>query len=157
MRCTQCAGQLKALAAMVRPAQPIYKTAFLSINNPLTPMADTQAWALQWVGRAVCGSVTGMVLAGQDRWLCLLEGSDVQVSALANAMQRRERPKQWLLLMTDPRAKMRMFPQHRLCWRDGATPLEMAAFLGDLRRHTARSQVWHADVNTVLPLLEPAE
>lgn len=142
---------------MVRTAQSIYKTAFLSINNPLTPMADTQAWALQWVARAACSSVTGMVLAGQDRWLCLLEGSDTEIRALVNAVERRERPKQWLVLMTDTRAKSRMFPQHRLGWGSGATPLEMAAFLGDLRRNTARSQVWHADVHTVLPLLEPAE
>jgi Sensors of blue-light using FAD len=142
---------------MVRSAQTIYKTAFLSVNNPRTPMADTQAWVLQWVARACLNGVTGMVLAGPDRWLCLLEGSEAQVTTLAAAIERHERPKQWHLLMTDSRAKVRMFPQHRLGWHSQATPLEMAAFLGDLRRNPARSQTWHATIDEVLPLLEPQD
>ena len=142
---------------MVRTAQTIYKTAFLSVNNPRTPMADTQAWVLQWVARAGSSSVTGMVLAGPDRWLCLLEGLEAQVTVLTAAIESHERPKHWHVLMTDSRAKARMFPQHRLGWIGLATPLEMAAFLGDLRRNTARSQIWHATVDEILPLLEPKE
>jgi hypothetical protein len=142
---------------MVRSAQTIYKTAFLSVNNPRTPMADTLAWVLQRVARNCSSSVTGIALAGQDRWLCLLEGSEAQVSTLAVEIERQERPKQWHVLMTDSRAKARMFPQHRLGWHSQATPLEMSAFLGDLRRNTARSQIWHASIDEILPLLEPKE
>ena len=139
------------------PLPPLYKTVFLSVNNSLTPMSDTQARVLEWAGRSAASSITGMALAGHDRWLCLLEGDQPQVSALVNVIKRHERSRPWTLLMTEPRAKLRMFPQHRLGWQNHATPLEMAAFLSDLRRLPSRSQVWHASHHETAALLEPVE
>jgi hypothetical protein len=139
---------------MVRTAELIYKTAFLSVSNPLTPMLDTQAWVEQWAARTSASSVTGMVIAATDRWLCLLEGEVMQVKALLAAIERHERPKLWMVLMHEPRAKSRVFPQHRLGWRNDATPLEMGFFLSDIRRHASRSQVWHTSVEDALPLVE---
>ncbi len=120
-------------------------------------MADSQAWVYQMCARAGASSVTGMVLAAQDRWLCMLEGQLAQVEALAAAIERRERSRQWVVLMTNPRARERMFPQHHVGWRNGATPLEMTAFLSDLRRHSSRSQIWHISVEDAAPLFESDE
>ncbi len=139
---------------MVRIAPLIYKTVFLSVNNPLTPMLDTQTWMEQWTARASANRVTGMAMAAADRWLCLLEGEAAQIKTLLSAIERHERPKLWMVLMHDPRAKTRVFPRHRLGWRNDATPLEMGFFLSDVRRHASRAQVWHTSVEDALPLVE---
>ncbi len=117
-------------------------------------MLDTQTWVEQSVARASASQVTGMAMAAADRWLCLLEGDAAQVQALLAAIERHERPKVWSVLMYEAHAKIRVFPQHRLCWRNDATPLEMMFFLSDVRRHASRSQVWHTSVEDALPLLE---
>lgn len=142
---------------MAKAAPLIHKTVFLSVNNPLNQMADSQAWVRQLSVRVGASSVTGMALAGHDRWLCMLEGELAQVEAMAAAIERRERPKQWTVLMTNPRTRERMFPQHRIGWSDGATPLEMTAFLSDLRRHSSRSQIWHISVEDAASLFESDE
>ena len=142
---------------MVRTAQSLQKTVFLSVNNPLTPMADTQAWVQQMCAQVHASSVTGMVLAGAERWLCLMEGEAEQVGAMLAMMQRHARPRQWHVLMSDQRARARMFPQHRMGWRNACTPLEMAAFLSDLRRHPGRTQAWHFSLNDIFAMLEPVE
>lgn len=139
---------------MVRTAQLIYKTVFLSVNNPRTHMPDTQMWVEQWVAHTRASSVTGLAMAAADRWLCLLEGEMAQVQALLAAIERHERPKLWMLLMYEAHAKCRVFPQHRLNWRNDATPLEMGLFLSDVRRHASHTQVWHTSVEDTLPLLE---
>ncbi len=144
----------KIYGVMTKAAQLIHKTVFLSVNNPLNQMADSQAWVRQLCARAGASSVTGMALAAHDRWLCMLEGELAQVVALEAAIKRRERPKHWVVLMTNPRARERMFPQHRVGWSNDATPLEMVAFLSDLRRHSSRSQVWHISVEDAAPLCE---
>jgi Sensors of blue-light using FAD len=150
-------GTVKAIAAMVRPAQILHKSVFLSVNNPRTPMADTQAGVQQLCASAEARSVTGMVLAGCDRWLCFLEGHAAEVAALSAAIAQHERPRQWHVLMSNPQTKVRMFPQHRIGWRNDCTPLEMAAFLSDLRRSTSRSQIWHIPLDSIFELLEPSE
>jgi Sensors of blue-light using FAD len=142
---------------MVRPAQLIQKTVFLSVTNPLTQMTDTQAWVQQACAREGASSLTGMVLAGSDRWLCLLEGEQLQVDAMTRAIQLHVRPREWHVLMTDSRAKTRLFPQQRVGWRPDCTLLEMAAFLSDLRRYTSRSQLWHINDHQVAALLEPGD
>jgi hypothetical protein len=142
---------------MVRSAQILHKHVFLSVNNPRTPMPDTQTRVQQLCAGVGRESVTGMVLAGSERWLCLLEGSAEQVQELSAGIERLERPSQWHLLMTNANARGRMFPQHRLGWRNGCTPLEMAAFLSDLRRSPSRSQLWHIPLDTIFGLLEPVE
>jgi hypothetical protein len=142
---------------MVRSAQLIQKTVFLSVNNPLNPMEEIQDWVEKLCARLAAHSVTGMVLAGSDRWLCLLEGEAVHVEAIVQSIQRHIRPREWHVLMTDERARVRMFPQHRVGWRSNCSPLEMAAFLSDLRRQTSRTQLWHVKVNDVSALLEPVE
>lgn len=141
---------------MVRPALLIQRTVFLSVNNPLMNMADTQAWVQQLSARATASSVTGVVLAGCDRWACLLEGEHTQVELMVQAVQRYIRPKQWHVVMTDDRAKVRLFPHHRVVWRADCTMLEMAFFLSDLRRNTSRSQIWHLNTHALAALLEPA-
>jgi Sensors of blue-light using FAD len=138
----------------VRNAQLIYKTVFLSVNNPRTHMPDTQTWVEQCVARTSASSVTGLAMSAADRWLCLLEGEMAQVQALLTAIEQHERPKLWMVLMHEPRAKTRVFPQHRLSWRNDATPLEMGFFLSDVRRHASRAQVWHTSVEDALPLVE---
>jgi Sensors of blue-light using FAD len=141
---------------MVRPALLIQRTVFLSVNNPLMNMADTQAWVQQLSARATASSVTGMVLAGCDRWLCLLEGEPIQVELMVQAMRRHIRPKAWHVVMTDARAKVRLFPHYPVVWRADGTMLEMACFLSDLRHGKSRSQMWHLDAHALTALLEPA-
>lgn len=142
---------------MVRSAQILQKSVFLSVNNPRTPMADTQARMQALCASAPMYSVTGMVLAGSERWLCCLEGDAAQVEQIVAAVERLERPRQWHLLMTNNHAKVRMFPQHRLGWRNGCSPLEMAAFLSDLSRSPLRGLVWHIPLDNIFAMLEPAE
>ena len=142
---------------MARPAQLIQKTVFLSVDNSLTQMSDTQAWVLRMSAQAGSSSITGMVLAGSDRWLCLLEGEEHQIESLTQDMRRHLRPKEWHVLMTDARAKARWFPQYRMGWRTNCSLLEMASFLSDLRRFTSRSQLWHITAHAVAALLEPMD
>jgi Sensors of blue-light using FAD len=142
---------------MVRLAQLLQTTVFLSVDSPLTQMADTQAWMQGIATQAGTHSVTGMVLASSDRWLCLLEGEPAHVDALALTIQRHIRPRAWHLLMTDTHATTRFFPQHRIGWRADSTLLEMAAFLGDLRRAASTSQIWHTSAHAVAALLEPSD
>jgi Sensors of blue-light using FAD len=142
---------------MVRSAQILYKCVFLSVNNPRTPMADTQDRVEQLCTSAGAGSVTGMVLAGRERWLGFLEGDALEVNAVVAAIERHERPRRWYKLMTDGDAKGRMFPQHRIGWRNDCSPLEMAAFVSDLQRNPSQSQVWQIPLIHIFELLEPLE
>ncbi len=144
-------------SAMVRSAQLIQKTVFLSVNNPLMPMSDIQQWVEGMCVLESVNSITGIVLAGADRWVCLLEGEENQVEAMTQAMRLHLRPRQWHLLMTDARARVRMFPQRRVGWRNDCNLLEMSAFLSDLRRHTSRTQLWHIDANALSAVLEPKD
>jgi hypothetical protein len=141
---------------MVRSAHLFQTTVFLSVCNPLTPMADTQAWVQQLAAQH-SSSVTGMAMAGSDRWLCLLEGESADVDAMALSIQHHVRPRTWHVLMTDTQAQTRFFPLQRVGWRADCTLLEMAAFLGDLRRYITRSQVWHVSEHAVAALLEPVD
>ncbi len=142
---------------MVRSAQLIQKTVFLSVNNPLTPMSDIQSWVEAMCGLDTASSVTGMVMAGSDRWICLFEGQESQVEGITQAIRQHVRPRQWHVLMTDARARVRMFPDSAVGWRNGCNLLEMSAFLSDLRRHTSPTQQWHTDANAVSALLEPQD
>jgi hypothetical protein len=142
---------------MVRSAQLIQKTVFLSVNNPLTPMAETHTEVAQLMERVDLRGVTGVVLAGLERWLCMLEGEHAQVQTATALLEGHLRPKQWHVLMSDSRAKLRMFPGSNLHWRSRCSHLEMAVFLSDLRRVPSRSQHWHVGVDQTLRLLEPAE
>jgi Sensors of blue-light using FAD len=142
---------------MVRSAQILYKSVFLSVNNPRTSMADTQDRVQQLCTSPGTDSVTGMVLAGRERWLCYLEGDALGINAINAAIERHDRPRQWHKLMSDGHAKGRMFPQHRIGWRNDCSPLEMAAFLSDLQRTPSPSQVWHVPINHICELLEPVE
>jgi Sensors of blue-light using FAD len=141
---------------MVRPALLIQRTVFLSVNNPLANMADIQDWVQEFAARATASSVSGMVLAGGDRWLCLLEGESTQIESMAQAIRRHIRPKEWHGVMTDTRAKVRCFAHHGVVWRGDCSMLEMAFFLSDLRRYTSRSQIWHITAHALTALLEPA-
>jgi Sensors of blue-light using FAD len=142
---------------MVRSAQLIQKTVFLSVNNPLTAMSDIQTWVEAMCALDTANSITGIVMAGSDRWICLFEGSEPQVEAITQAIRLHVRPRQWQVLMTDARARARMFPNSAVGWRNGCNLLEMAAFLSDLRRHTSRTQHWHTDVKALSALLEPQD
>jgi Sensors of blue-light using FAD len=139
---------------MVRSAQLIQKTVFLSVNNPLTPMSDIQTWVAAMCALDTANGITGIVMAGSDRWICLFEGPEPQVEAITQAIRLQLRPRQWHVLMTDARARLRMFPNRTVGWRNGCNLLEMAAFLSDLRRNTSRTQYWHTDANTLWALLE---
>lgn len=141
---------------MVRTAQTLHNAVFLSVNNPLTQGADTQSWMQQLLDHAQASSVSAMVLAGPDRWLCLIEGPVAQVSQITAAMQRHLRPREWYVLSTNEHAGERMYPQHRMGWRSDATPLEMAAFLSDIGRYASRTQTWHISLRDAFELLEPA-
>jgi Sensors of blue-light using FAD len=157
LRAADCrARSHKGKWAMVRPALLIQRTVFLSVNNPLMNMADTQAWVQQLSARATATSVTGMVLAGCDRWLCLLEGEPSQVESMVQAVQRHIRPKEWHVVMTNTRAKGRLFPHRPIVWRMDCSMLEMAFFLSDLRHCKSRSQTWHVNAHALTALLEPA-
>lgn len=140
---------------MVRAPQPIHASVFLSVNNLLTSAADIYAWTQQTAQRSHASSITGMAVAGHDRWLCLLEGDHAQVQALLGSIQTHGRPRAWHVLMSNKHARQRLFPHHRLGWHADATPLQMAAFLSDMRRHSSASQVWHTNVEDALPWLEP--
>lgn len=142
---------------MARPAQLIQKTVFLSVNNPLTPMSDIQTWMEAMCALGTANSITGVVMAGSDRWICLLEGLEPQLEAITQAIRLHLRPRQWHVLMTDARARVRMFPHGAVGWRNGCNMLEMSAFLSDLRRHVSRTQLWHTDANALLALLEPQD
>ncbi len=142
---------------MVRSAQLIQKTVFLSVNNPLTPMSDIQAWVEAMCALDTASSITGIVMAGSDRWICLFEGVEPEVEAITQAIRLHLRPRQWHVLMTDARARVRMFPNRAVGWRNGCNLLEMAAFLSDLRRHTSRTQHWHTNASAVSILLEPQD
>ncbi len=142
---------------MVRSAQLIYKTVFLSVNNPRTPMADIQAWVESTCALDTASTITGLVLAGSDRWICLFEGLEPQVLAITQAMRLHLHPRQWHVLMTDARVRVRMFPQRPVGWRHGCNLLEMAAFLNDQRRQTSRTQHWYTDTNALSALLEPQD
>jgi hypothetical protein len=113
---------------MVRTAQLIQKTVFLSVNNPLTPMAETHTEVAQLMERVDLRGVTGVVLAGLERWLCMLEGEHAQVQTATALLEGHLRPKQWHVLMSDSRAKLRMFPGSNLHWRSRCSHLEMAVF-----------------------------
>lgn len=147
----------KKYCVMVRSAQLIQKTVFLSVNNPLTPMSDIQTWVEAMCALDTASSITGIVMAGSDRWICLFEGLESEVEAITQAIRLHLRPRQWHVLMTDARARVRMFPNRAVGWRNGCNLLEMAAFLSDLRRHTSRTQQWHTDANAVSVLLEPQD
>jgi Sensors of blue-light using FAD len=142
---------------MARAAQLIQKTVFLSVNNPLTPMSDIKTWVEAMCALDTANSITGIVMAGSDRWICLFEGLEPQVEAITQAIRLHLRPRQWHVLMTDARARVRMFPNSAVGWRNDCNMLEMAAFLSDLRRHTSRTQHWHTDANTLSALLEPQD
>jgi hypothetical protein len=142
---------------MVRSAQLIQKTVFLSVNNPLTPMSEIQTWVEALCALDTANSITGVAMAGSDRWVCLLEGLEPQVEAITQAIRLHLHPRQWHVLMTDARARVRMFPGRAVGWRNGCNMLEMSAFLGDLRRHTSRTQHWHTDANALFALLEPQD
>jgi Sensors of blue-light using FAD len=142
---------------MVRSAQLIQKTVFLSVNNPLTPMSEIQTWVEVMCALDTASNITGVVMAGSDRWVCLLEGLQYQVEAITQAIRLNIRPRQWHVLMTDARARVRMFPNSAVGWRNGCNMLEMAAFLSDLRRHTSPTQHWHTDANALSALLEPKD
>lgn len=142
---------------MVQSAHLLQTTVFLCVDNPLTQMLETQSWVQQMATQLGSTSVTGMVMAGSDRWLCLLEGEPDQVELMAQALRRHVRPRTWHVMMTDNQAKTRFFPQHRIGWRADCTLLEMAAFLSDLRRYVTRSQVWHISEHAVAGLLEPVD
>jgi Sensors of blue-light using FAD len=141
---------------MVRATQQIHASVFLSVNNLLTSAADIHAWTQQTALRSHASNITGMAVAGHDRWLCLLEGDQAQVEALLGSIQTHGRPRTWQVLMSNKHARQRLFPQRRLGWQADATPLQMAAFLSDLRRHSSASQVWHTSVEDALPWLEPS-
>lgn len=147
----------KKYCVMVRSAQLIQKTVFLSVNNPLTPMSDIQTWVEAMCALDTASSITGIVMAGSDRWICLFEGLESEVEAITQAIRLHLRPRQWHVLMTDARARVRMFPNRAVGWRNGCNLLEMAAFLSDLRRHTSRTQHWHTDAHAVSVLLEPQD
>jgi Sensors of blue-light using FAD len=142
---------------MVRSAQILYKSVFLSVNNPRTPMSDTQDRVQRLCTSPGTDSVTGMVLAGRERWLCYFEGDALEITAMTAAIEQHERPRQWHMLMTDVHAKERMFPHRRIGWRNDCTPLEMAAFLSDLQRNPSNSQVWQVPISHIFELLEPVE
>jgi hypothetical protein len=142
---------------MVRSAQLIYKTVFLSVNNPLTPMQETQAWVESMCASDAATSITGLAMAGSDRWICLLEGAEAQVEAMTQSMRLQLRPRKWQVLMTDARARARMFSRGGLGWRNHCNLLEMAAFLSDLRRQSSRTQHWSVASSALSALLEPQD
>jgi hypothetical protein len=147
----------RAYAAMVRSAQILYKSVFLSVNNPRTPMPETQDRVQRLCTSPGTDNVTGMVLAGRERWLCYLEGDALEIAAITAAVERHEKPRQWHMLMTDVQAKGRMFPNQRIGWRNDCAFLEMAAFLSDLQRNPTRSQIWQTPIPDIFELLEPME
>ncbi len=141
---------------MVRStAHLIQKTVFLSVNNPRTPMAEAQLLVQGLIDSLGAADVSGIVLAGTERWLCLIEGPAAQVEEVTSAIELKLRPKEWHVLMTDARARARMFPDLRIGWRSGCSHLEMVALVSDLRRHGTRTQLWFFDANETLHLLEP--
>jgi Sensors of blue-light using FAD len=142
---------------MVRNAEVIYTCVFLCISNPRTSMTETQTRAQQLRNGASTDSVTGMVLAAKERWLCYLEGNATQVKDFAIALERIEQPRHWHLLMHNSQSKQRSFPQHALGWRNASTPLEMAAFICDLKRNTSHDQIWHVPFEQIVQLFEPSE
>ena len=119
-------------------------------------MADTAAQVQEELAR-VAGGVSGMALAGHDRWVCLLEGALNQVEALQTGIINITRPKALHLLQVDPRNKQRTFPHQQIGWRFDASVLEMAAFVSDLHRYSRRASLWTMPLAAITPLLEPQD
>ena len=140
----------------VPPAESIHRIVFISVSNPLSCMADTAA-QVQEERTRVAGGVTGMAVAGHDRWVCILEGAFDQVEALHAGIINITRPKALHLLLADPRNKQRVFPHHQIGWRFDAALLEMAAFVSDLHRYSRRASLWKMPLAAITPLLEPQD
>ncbi len=142
---------------MARVAQFIQKTVFLCVNNPRTSMPETRIKVQELLERPDLSEVTSRVLAGAERWLCVLEGPANVVAAAMVALEGRLQPKQWQLLVSDLQARQRIFTHPSFEWRDRCSYLEMVSFLSDMRRAPLRSKVWRADLDESLLLLEPLD
>ncbi len=142
---------------MARVAQFIQKTVFLCVNNPRISMPETRIKVQELLERSDLSEVTSRVLAGTERWLCILEGPANTVAVATAALNTRLQPKQWQVLVSDARALQRIFAQPSFEWRDSCSYLEMVSFLSDMRRAPLRSKVWLAELNESLILLEPAD
>ena len=138
---------------MARPALRIHRIVFISISNPLSSMADTARLVQDELERVAAG-VSGMAIACSDRWVCMLEGDCAEVKCLLAGIVNITRPRTLHLLLTEPRAKQLIFPQHRMGWRFDAPLLEMAAFVSDLHRYS-RASLWALPLSQITALLEP--
>jgi hypothetical protein len=141
---------------MARPAPSLYKTVVFAVHANGTRPVDAQCMVQDWCARHVGHGLSGLVMASDDRWLALLEGPQDQVQTLLSSLAQLLAAMPHLL-MSDMQAKQRSFGHWPIAWRDGCNALEMAVFLGDLRRYTARSQIWHVPVRDLPQLLEPLE
>lgn len=117
-------------------------------------MADTARLVQAELVRLAQG-VSGMALACNDRWVCMLEGEMAEVELLIAAVVNSTRPKAMHLLMSDPQAKLLLFPEHHIGWRFDATLLQMSAFVNDLHRNTRRATLWTMPLPDIATLLEP--
>ena len=117
-------------------------------------MADTARLVQAELVRLAQG-VSGMALACNDRWVCMLEGEMAEVELLIAAVVNSTRPKAMHLLMSDPQAKLLLFPEHHIGWRFDAPLLEMAAFVNDLHRYSRRASLWSMSLSQITALLEP--
>ncbi len=139
---------------MARSAELIHRIVFVSVNNPRTPMPDT-ASIVQEEHARVTGHVSGMAIAGSERWLCMLEGRVQAVEQLHAGIIHRTRPKALHLLMTDDRAKQLLFPTEKIGWRFNAPLLEMASFVNDLHRGSRKASLWSMSLFDITSLLDP--
>jgi hypothetical protein len=140
---------------MARTLLSIYKTVVFAVHPSTGNPVHAQQAVQDWCTRHAAHSLSGVVLAGPDRWLALLEGDAGEVQALL-AQLAAQLDLEPVVLMRDPQAKQRSFGHWPIAWREGCNALEMAVFLGDLRRYSSRSQIWHVPVNALPELLEPA-
>jgi hypothetical protein len=139
---------------MVRLAPSLYKTVIFAVHPAGSCPADAQRTVQDWCARHAGHGLSGLVMASDDRWLALLEGPQDEVQALLASLAQLLAAMPHLL-MSDTQAKQRSFGHWPIAWRGGSNALEMAVFLGDLRRYSARSQIWHVPVRDLPQLLEP--
>lgn len=139
---------------MSRAIPVICRQVLFGRSRAISSARDVEQWFAQQITFPEMTCIGGLVMLDNERWLCLIEGPGDAVTHLVKDIESQLKPRVLQVLMTDRRARTRLFGHQHLVLRHHCTPLEMAAFLADIRHHGGKGQLWHIDTDTCLRLLD---
>jgi hypothetical protein len=139
---------------MSRAVPVICRQVLLGRSRALSSARDIAQWFATQVSVPDMTRIGGMVMLDNERWLCFIEGPAESVEQLVKQIESQLKPRFLHILMTDRRARGRLFGQLDLGWRHDCTPLEMVAFIADIKRHGTKSQEWHLSMDECVNLLD---